>query len=94
MAGDLDALRAGGGADDLDPATRDRMAALENALRVDDSDEEKYRGLYPDAADGAWSTARQTGDVLADYWEYRASRGLDIDLDLKAPPPRSEWSKE
>jgi hypothetical protein len=35
--------------------------------------------------------ADSTGDPLADYWEYRATHGLSIDLDLNEAPPRELW---
>lgn len=32
-----------------------------------------------------------SGDLLADYWDYCIEQGLPVDLDLKEAPPRDSW---
>lgn len=64
----------------LDPHETDRVATLERMLILPD---EKT------AAAVAWESENCTGDPLVDYWEYCATHGLPVDLDLTEPP--EDW---
>ena len=82
----LRSRRAELGADGLD-----RLASLEEILQPRADERVSLRNLSPEEAESVYMTAHKTGDPLGDYWEYRISKGLEVDLDLKSPPPRSQW---
>lgn len=63
----------------LKGALQERLYALEKILDVGDKNNDE------------WETAHSTGDPLVDYWEYRATRDLPVDLDLEEAPPRERW---
>lgn len=69
----------------------ERLGDLEEVL--EEPDRTSLRGLSTEESEAVYMTAHKTGDPLADYWEYRASRDLPVDLDLTEVPPRSEWDK-
>lgn len=68
-----------------------RLTDLEEILSLDPDERRSMIGLSGAQKDEILSTAHKTGDPLVDYWEYRLSKDLDIDMDLKEVPPRDQW---
>lgn len=78
----------------LDNPTDDqlrRIADLEDILKPPMGDRISLVGLSGLEVEEVMTTAHKTGDPLVDYWEYRLSKDLPVDLDLKQPPPRDQW---
>lgn len=80
--------------DDLEAAELERLSDLEDILSPSVSDRTSLRGLSTEDSNEVYGMAHKTGDSLADYWEYRISKDLPVDLDLKHTPPRDEWDEE
>ena len=89
VVSEVEALRSRIG--DLDGEALDRLAELEDLLRPEVGERASLRGLSPEEAEETWRMRRSTGDPLVDYWEYRLSKDLPVNLDLHEAPPRSEW---
>jgi hypothetical protein len=85
-------LRARLSRDDLDPEDAQRLAQLEDVLS---DDPVSLVGLSEEESEEVWATADSTGDILTDYWEYRISQDLSVDLDMSVEdvPPRDEWDE-
>jgi hypothetical protein len=69
----------------------ERLTELENILRPDPSERKSIRGLSEEETETLWGSPKGTGDEVVDYWQYRQSKGLPIDMDSRKVPPRSEW---
>jgi hypothetical protein len=79
---------------DLSPDQLERLSDLEDLLRPKTLERTSLRGLSDAEKEEVLGTAHKTGDDLADYWEYRAAKGLPVDLGRMEVPPRSEWDEE
>jgi hypothetical protein len=76
---------------ELSGAELERFSELEEILQPKTEERYSLRGLSQEESRGVWHTAQKTGDPLVDYWEYRISKDLPVDLDIKTVPPRYEW---
>jgi len=69
----------------------ERLQTLEEILKPEDK--KSLRSLSSEDSMSVWESPNRTGDPLADYWEYRVTRGLPVDLELSEVPPRQQWDK-
>ena len=90
IAAEIDTLS--GKRADLEADELERLLRLEEVLEPEVEDRTALRGLSAEESEEVYSTAHKTGDPMADYWEYRISRGLSVDLEIEEVPPRAEWS--
>jgi hypothetical protein len=93
IAGEIEQLA--GRRMDLSGEELERLMNLEESLEPAASDRTALKGLSEEDSLEVYGTAHKSGDPLADYWEYRLSKGLDVDLDMRPQdiPPRDEWDK-